>query len=114
MKPTKPERFTTQLFIARICEETGCSHKEAADIYDIFMGILEDEVLRGNRVMLYRFGTFMLKPHKGHPPNFRREERLDDYLNLKFVPAPTIKKKLKELDSTILDKVNQLAQENDT
>ena len=95
-------------FIRQIRNKKGCSAREASEIYDIFMSILTEEILKGNSVSLLNFGVFSLKIHKGHPVQFAETRSLkDDYLTLKFSPSNTFVNKLRNSDSKLIDYIKQ-------
>lgn len=68
-----------------------------ADVYEIFVATLKEEICKGNNVLISEFGSFKIKPHKGHVVNLYNL-RTESYLTLKFVPATSVNKRIRELD----------------
>ena len=75
------------------------------NIYNAFMNTLLDEIFAGNEVVLTGFGTFSLKPHKGHKVRFSDKDEINDYLILKFTTSEMLIHKLRESSPELMEKV---------
>lgn len=63
---------------------TGVRSKDVKAVYEAIIEEIEKALVNGNDVMLYGFGSFILKKHKGQPVQFGAPVKLDDYYVLKF------------------------------
>ena len=92
----------------------GYTFEEAVNIYESFMKVLLDEVLKGNEVTLTGFGNFMLKYHKGHPVQFtdRDKDSVGGYLTLKFVTSTVLNKRLRS-NTELIEKIKKRTTDSD-
>lgn len=106
-------KVSKRLFIEKITKKKNCSPEEAVDIYETFMDVLTEEILKGNEIMLTGFGNFTLKYHKGHPVHFsNRRESICEYLTLRFTASNVLNSKLREPNSKLMEmiKANEAAE----
>ena len=79
------------------------------EMYELFMDVLTDELLKGNPVILTSFGGFDLKPHGGHRAGFRVKyaDSIDDYLTVKFETSNVFRRRLKQEGRELFDKISE-------
>ena len=115
MGSKKRAKTSKRSFIIKMSNKCGLTVAEAYDVYDAFMKTLVDEILSGKDVIFTGFGTFTLKPHKGHKIRFSDKESINDYLTLKFAVSNAFNKQIKNIDDTLKAKIaNSNAVENKT
>lgn len=89
-------KMTKISFLAEFCRRSNYTEKEAAEIYDLFLGIITDEVFKGNTVSLTGFGNFEVRVHTGHPVKFMQDSpHISDYPVLRFTPSHTLSKAMR-------------------
>lgn len=84
--------------IAAIAEKTGVTKKEAGNMLDTIIGIVEDTLAAEEVVRLVGFGTFMVahrKPRKGVNPRTKKPITIPGGKVPKFVPGKELKEKVK-------------------
>ena len=91
-------KITKRLFIAKIQEKNVCNVEDATYIYESFMNVLTDCILEGREVILTGFGNFILKPHKGHKFCFSNDDKINDYITLKFSTSNVFNRNLRCVD----------------
>ena len=106
------EKITKRRFIAlmdeKIAKRTDKTPLSTREMYEMFMDILTDELLKGNSVILTSFGGFDLKPHGGHRAGFRVKyaESIEDYLTVKFETSNVFRRRLKQEGQELFDKIS--------
>lgn len=98
-------KLTKRQFITKIYRKTGYTREMSKKIYDAFMNTLLDELFAGNEVILTGFGTFSLKPHKGHKVRFSEKGEISDYLILKFTTSEMLIHRLRESSPELIEKI---------
>lgn len=93
-------------------KKQGYTFEEAVNIYESFMKVLLDEVLKGNEVTLTGFGNFTLKYHKGHPVQFTDKDSVGGYLTLKFLPSTVLSKRLRS-NTELIEKIKKRTTDSD-
>lgn len=95
--------------------------KEMAIIYDAFIEVMTEEILKGNSVKLPCFGTFRLKKHKGHKTHYcgytksDKSIELDDYLTLNFdTSRKVMHEKIKAVTPELLKVMEKAETQNET
>lgn len=105
MDKTRIIKVSKRLFIEKISKKKNCTPEEAVDIYESFMEVLTDEILKGNEVILTGFGNFTLKYHKGHRIHFSDKKSIGEYLTLRFSSSNVLNSKLREPNSKLMEKI---------
>lgn len=91
-------------FVQRLTDD-GYTKERALEIYDIFIEILMNGLLNGQKIRLRNFGTFRLKYHNGHR-SVRLGDEIDGYLMIKFRGASAFYRKIRS-DDVLLEKIKQ-------
>lgn len=77
-------KITKQKFIALLKNRMNVTNDDARYLYETFISICTETLLKGDKLILAGFGTFYLKSHKGH---IVRNKHIDDYLYVKFITS---------------------------
>lgn len=89
-------KITKRPFILKMKKQGKYSVKKMAEMYEVFVKTLTEELIAGNEVVLTGFGTFTVKYHKGHKTGFEEKTPSEDYLVVKFTAADSLKDRLNE------------------
>lgn len=106
------EKITKRRFIALLDEKIANRPEKTPvstrEMYEMFMDILTEELLKGNSVILTSFGGFDLKPHGGHRAGFhvKYADSIEDYLIVKFETSNVFRRRLKQAGRELFDKVS--------
>ena len=104
------EKISKRKFIALLKDRMDLTYEDAKYVYENFIGLMSDELLKGNKLILTGFGTIYLKTHKGH---IVRNKHIDDYLYVKFVTSNVLNTQLQN-DKALFDKIAALNNEDDS
>ncbi len=69
--PLKVENWNKSHIIARIVEREGCSKKEASQMLEAWVRVIESGLIEHKKILLSGFGTFQVshrKSFKGYDP----------------------------------------------
>lgn len=108
------DKITKRRFIAlmneKLAQNQSAEPFTTTDMYELFMDVLTDELIKGNPIILTGFGNFELKPHRGHRIGFSDSDRIDDYLIVKFDASNVFNRRLRTSNPDLFDEI--MAREN--
>ena len=96
------KRVIKSEILKNVRKTTGMKPKDVNIVYEAIISEIEKALIEGNDVMLYKFGSFVLKKHKGQPVQFGAS-RLEDYYVLKF-----------DASDAVMDQINKNLKKNGT
>ncbi len=82
--------------LKNVRDKTGVKSKDVKAVYESILDERYNALANGDDVMLYGFGSFVLKKHKGQPVQFGAPVKLDDYYVLKFDASDVMMDKINE------------------
>ena len=95
--------MTKRDLVVRIAKETGTIQKDVADIVQMTLDNLSDELIKGNTIELRNFGVFEIKvrkSRKGRNPNKPEDEVIiPERCVVKFRAGKELKEQVEQLDS---------------
>lgn len=90
--------MTGREFISALSAEWGRSQKETAKLMEVIAGVMADELVQGNSIVVKDFGTFEVRKKEERLsviPSTQQRILVPPKLVLAFKPAVTLKTKLK-------------------
>jgi DNA-binding protein HU-beta len=93
------QSLNKQDIIAKAADKLGLSKAKAAEALDLFLSLIQDSVVAGDKVGLYGFGTFEpteRKARTGINPKTKEKIQIAAKKGLKFKPAKAFKDAMKK------------------
>lgn len=103
------ERITKRRFIALMRKKRAEKHLSksptATEMYKLFVDVLTEQIVKGNVVTLTGFGSFVLRPHRGHRISFSDNDQINDYLVVKFIASNVFSRRLRASSPNLINEI---------
>ena len=90
-------RVNKNEFLEMVAKKNNMQPSEIRTIYESMIDVAGSILCKHQDLSLTGFGTFSLQTHKGHPVQFRKNEKntVDDYVVLKFAVSDVLISKIR-------------------
>ena len=87
----KKRKVNKNEFLSAVAKNSGFNVTVVKAVYTAFIEEIKNVVCNGYDLSLTRFGSFVLKKHKGHPVQFEaKTDTVKDYVVLKFAASDVL------------------------